>query len=160
LTILKVSSKECLCFQKSSLPMVDVVLPYNDWRSARYIHVYSETTTIPNTQGKVTSAQLAEGIMLDLWRDFCIRENGTGQQVAQLHHRYMMMILYPNSLGWSKSEMKNFFQIKSMKFVFNICGFFTLNLQFFVQVWVLYYFVQVWVLHYFVQVWVLHSHTS
>ena len=68
--------------------MVDMVLPYNDWRSARYIRVYSETTTIPNTQGKVTSAQLAEGIMLDLWRDFCIRETGTGQQVAQLHDRY------------------------------------------------------------------------
>ena len=31
--------------------------------------------------------------MADLWRDFWIRENGTGQQVAQLHDRYMMMII-------------------------------------------------------------------
>jgi len=31
---------------------------------------------------------LAEGIMADLWRDFWIRETGTGQQVAQLHDRY------------------------------------------------------------------------
>ena len=30
--------------------------------------------------------------MVDLWRDFWIRETGTGQQVAQLHERYMMMI--------------------------------------------------------------------
>jgi hypothetical protein len=29
--------------------------------------------------------------MADLWRDFWIRETGTGQRVAQLHDRYMMM---------------------------------------------------------------------
>jgi len=32
-----------------------------------------------------TILQLAEGIMADLWRDFWIRETGTGQQLAQLH---------------------------------------------------------------------------
>jgi len=26
--------------------------------------------------------------MVDLWRDFWIRETGTGQQVGQLHDRY------------------------------------------------------------------------
>jgi len=31
--------------------------------------------------------------MVDLWRDFWIRETGMGQQVAQLHDRYMMMIM-------------------------------------------------------------------
>jgi len=31
--------------------------------------------------------------MADFWRDFWIRETGTGQQVAQLHVRYMMMML-------------------------------------------------------------------
>ena len=31
--------------------------------------------------------------MVDLWRDFWIRETGTGQQVAQLHDRYMMMMM-------------------------------------------------------------------
>jgi hypothetical protein len=35
--------------------------------------------------------QLAEGIMADFWRDFWMRETGTGQQVAQIHDRYMMM---------------------------------------------------------------------
>ena len=36
---------------------------------------------------------MEEGIMLDLWRDFWLRETGTGQQVAQLHDRYMMMMM-------------------------------------------------------------------
>ena len=31
--------------------------------------------------------------MADLWRDFWVRVTGTGQQVAQLHDRYMMMII-------------------------------------------------------------------
>jgi len=31
--------------------------------------------------------------MADLRRDFWIRETGTGQQVAQLHYRYMMMMI-------------------------------------------------------------------
>ena len=31
---------------------------------------------------------MAEGIMVDLWRDFWIRETGTGQQVTQLHDIY------------------------------------------------------------------------
>jgi len=34
------------------------------------------------------SPQLAEEIMVDLGRDFWIRETGTSQQVAQLHERY------------------------------------------------------------------------
>ena len=31
--------------------------------------------------------------MADFWRDFWIRETGTGQQAAQLHDRYMMMMM-------------------------------------------------------------------
>ena len=31
--------------------------------------------------------------MADLWRDFWLRETGTGQQVARLHDRYMMMMM-------------------------------------------------------------------
>jgi hypothetical protein len=41
-----------------------------------------------------TTPQLAEGIMVDLRRDFWIRETGTGQQVAQVRERYMMMMIY------------------------------------------------------------------
>jgi len=32
--------------------------------------------------------------MADLLRDFWIRETGTGQQLAQLNDRYMMMMFY------------------------------------------------------------------
>jgi hypothetical protein len=39
-----------------------------------------------------TTLRLAEGIMADLWRGFWIRETGTGEQVAQLHDRYTMMM--------------------------------------------------------------------
>jgi hypothetical protein len=35
-----------------------------------------------------TIPQLAEGIIADLWRDFWIRETGTGQPVAHLHDIY------------------------------------------------------------------------
>jgi len=31
--------------------------------------------------------------MVDLWRDFWIRETGTGQQVAQLHERRIIIII-------------------------------------------------------------------
>ena len=37
--------------------------------------------------------QLAEEIMVDRYRDFWMRETGTGQQVAQLHERLMMMMM-------------------------------------------------------------------
>jgi len=42
--------------------------------------------------------------MADLWRDFWIRETGTGQQVAQLHDRYMtmMMMKYVHTAGLHK----------------------------------------------------------
>jgi len=38
-------------------------------------------------------SHMAEGIMADLWRDFWMHETRTGQQVAQLHDRYMMMMM-------------------------------------------------------------------
>jgi hypothetical protein len=34
--------------------------------------------------------------MADFWRDFWIRETRTGQQVAQLHDRYMMKMMIIN----------------------------------------------------------------
>ena len=39
-------------------------------------------------------SQLAEGIMADLWRDFWIHETGSGQQVAQLHDRYVVVMIF------------------------------------------------------------------
>ena len=43
--------------------------------------------------------------MVDLWRDFWIRETGTGQQVAQLHERYMMMIVQVHGCALVKRMM-------------------------------------------------------
>jgi len=37
--------------------------------------------------------------MVDLWRDFGIRENGTGQQVAQLHDIYIYIYIYDDYDG-------------------------------------------------------------
>jgi len=31
--------------------------------------------------------------MVDLSRDFWLRKNGTGQQVTQLHERYMLLLM-------------------------------------------------------------------
>ena len=36
---------------------------------------------------------MAEGIVVDLWRDIWVRGTGMGQQVAQLHDGYMMMMM-------------------------------------------------------------------
>ena len=55
--------------------------------------------------------------MADLWRDFWIRETGTGQQVAQFHDRYdddddddddgrgdiLMGFLFMHHYGWYSS---------------------------------------------------------
>jgi len=38
--------------------------------------------------------------MVDLWRDFWIRETGTGQQVAKLHERYTIMMMMMMTIHW------------------------------------------------------------
>jgi hypothetical protein len=53
-----------------------------------------------------TIPQLAEGIMIDLKRDFWMRETGTGQQVVQHHDRYIMMMI----VIWKKVFVKVFFK--------------------------------------------------
>ena len=70
--------------------------------------------------------------MADFWRDFWIRETGTGQKVAQLHDRYIIIIiiiiiiicLNPNCMSEEGHEQAHilFFQCtvyKSMKRVQN-----------------------------------------
>jgi hypothetical protein len=39
-------------------------------------------------------------------RDFWIRETGTGQQVAQLHDRYMMMMMMMMFYNFIKKKLK------------------------------------------------------
>ena len=48
--------------------------------------------------------------MADLWRDFWIREIGTGQQVAQIHDRYMMMMMKNASIVsiWNRKGKEEF----------------------------------------------------
>jgi len=60
-----------------------------------------------------TTPQLAERIMVDLWRNFWLRETGTDQQVAQLHERYMMMMKYQHinifiwlPLDWNRAILQ------------------------------------------------------
>jgi len=46
--------------------------------------------------------------MVDLWRDFWIRETGTGQQVAQLHDRYVLMKFDEMKLSLADSSSSYF----------------------------------------------------
>jgi hypothetical protein len=65
-----------------------------------------------------------------LWLAMCCQK--TTEVVGNIFIGIQRLLLYPNALGWSTSEIKSFSsQIKNNKFEFNICGFFTLNLQFF-----------------------------
>jgi hypothetical protein len=57
--------------------------------------------------GTGTVPQLAEGIMADLWRDFWICENETSQQKAQLHDRYIMMMIYFTKKKWISLKLSS-----------------------------------------------------
>jgi hypothetical protein len=65
-----------------------------------------------------------------LWLTMCCQK--TTEEVSNIFIGIQNLLLYPNALGWSTSELKSFSsQMKNNKVEFNICGFFTLNLQFF-----------------------------
>ena len=70
-------------------PILDKLLEYKrNWM--QYINRMSRNR-LPRV--KKHYSQLAERIMADLWRDFWIRGTGTGQQVAHLRNRFMMMMI-------------------------------------------------------------------
>jgi len=71
------------------------------FHKASLIIIYNIVIIVCNNKWQKwnTTPQLAEGIMADLWRDLWIHETGTGQQVAQLHERYMMMIMINDREG-------------------------------------------------------------
>ena len=50
--------------------------------------------------------------MVELCRDFWIRETGTGQQVTQLHDRYIMMMMMMMMMFLIKSLMNLAYIIK------------------------------------------------
>jgi hypothetical protein len=65
-----------------------------------------------------------------LWLTMCCQK--TTEEAGNIFIGIQKLLLYPNSLGWSTSEIKSFYsQMKNNKPEFNVCGFFTLNLQFF-----------------------------
>ena len=65
-----------------------------------------------------------------LWLAMCCQR--TTEEIRNVFICIQKLLLYPNTLGWSTSEMKSFSsQLKNSTFEFNVCGFFTLNLQFF-----------------------------
>ena len=53
--------------------------------------------------------------MIYLLRDFWLRETGTGQQMAQLHERYMMMMMMMMKSHIAHSEIR--------KKILVMCGF-------------------------------------
>jgi hypothetical protein len=65
-----------------------------------------------------------------LWLTLCCQK--TTEEVDDIFICIQKLLLYPNALGWKASELKIFSsQLKNNKVEFNVCGFFTLNLQFF-----------------------------
>ena len=65
-----------------------------------------------------------------LWLTLCCQK--TTEEVHDIFICIQKLLIYPNSHGWRTSELKSFSsQLKNNKVEFNVCGFFTLNLQFF-----------------------------
>ena len=69
-------------------------------------------------------------LLIFLWSTMCCQK--TTEEFNDIFICIRKLLLYPNTLGWSTSELKGFAsQLKNSKIEFNLCGFFTLNLQFF-----------------------------
>jgi hypothetical protein len=69
-------------------------------------------------------------LLIFVWSALCCQK--TTAEVNDIFICIQKLLLYHSALGWSKSELKDFSsQLKNSKFEFNVCGFFTLNLQFF-----------------------------
>jgi hypothetical protein len=69
-------------------------------------------------------------VLVLLWLTFCCQT--TTEEIRSTFICIQKLLLYPNAHGWSTSELKSFSsQLKNSIFEFNVCGFFTLNLQFF-----------------------------
>ena len=65
-----------------------------------------------------------------LWLTLCCQK--TTEEVDDIFICIQNLLLYQNALGWSTSELKSFSsRLKNNKVEFDVCVFFTLNLQFF-----------------------------
>jgi hypothetical protein len=81
-------------------------------------------------RGASTFCICAFKLLTFLWLTVCCHK--TTEEVQDIFVCIQKLLIYPNSLGWNKRELQGFiFQLKHMKVAFSICGFFTLDLQFF-----------------------------
>jgi len=68
-------------------------------------------------------------LLVFIWSALCCQK--TTEEVNNIFICIQKLMLYPSVLGWSTSELKGFSsQLKNNKAEFNVCGFFTLKLQF------------------------------
>jgi hypothetical protein len=70
------------------------------------------------------------GLLNFLWLTICCHT--TTDEVQETLVCVQMLLLYPNVFSWSTADLKRLSsQLKNLKAEFSVCGFFTLNLQFF-----------------------------
>jgi hypothetical protein len=70
------------------------------------------------------------GVLNFLWLTICCHT--TTDEIQDTLACIQKLLLYPNGFSWSTADLKRLFsQLKNLKFEFNVCGFFTLSLQFF-----------------------------
>jgi hypothetical protein len=64
-----------------------------------------------------------------LWLTICCHT--TTDEVQDTLFCVQKLLLYPNAFSWSTADLKSLcFQLINLRVDFNVCGFFTLNLQF------------------------------
>jgi hypothetical protein len=81
-------------------------------------------------KGITLLSECAFMLLILLWLAICCQK--TTEEIHGTFVCIQKLLLYPNALGWSTSELKSFSsQLKNSKVEFNVCGFFTLNLKFF-----------------------------
>jgi hypothetical protein len=70
------------------------------------------------------------GVLNFLWLTICCHR--TTDEIQDTLVCVQKLLLYPNGFSWSTADLKRLSsQLKNLKFEFSVCGFFTLNLQFF-----------------------------
>jgi hypothetical protein len=70
------------------------------------------------------------GLLNLFWLTFCCHE--TTDEVQDTLVCVQKLLLFSNECSWSTADLKRLSsQLKNLKIEFNVCGFFTINLQFF-----------------------------
>jgi hypothetical protein len=81
-------------------------------------------------KGIAVLSECAFMLLTLLWLTMCCQKST--EEVHATFGCIQKLLLYPNALGWSTSDLKSFAsQLQNSKVDFNVCGFFTLNIQFF-----------------------------